>query len=216
MKNFTAEKSRMIMNRNMAILILLISYTFLLNSCASTSSANFKNEPCENYIDNNKSFYVLPFLPGEKHKLIQGNCEKNENPWTHFGSMRYAYDFEMPIGTTIIAARKGTVIFVRDEFTDNDHGKDQGNAIVIVHEDGTIALYGHMTYKGSKVKVGQIVQQGEAIALSGNSGESPFPHLHFQVNECGDFEKCETLPITFSNVYPSVTRLEKNCEYEAK
>jgi len=195
---------------------LLVACSLFPLNCATTSRMQTTQTTCANYLDCEKSSYILPFLPGEKHKVIQGNCAEPKNPWTHFGILRYAYDFAMPIGTPIVAARNGTVLFVRDEFTDNDHGKNQGNAIVLLQEDGTFALYAHITHKGSKVKVGQIVKQGDIIALSGNSGESPIPHLHFQVNACGDFSKCESLPISFRNVTPNVNVLEKDSEYEAK
>ena len=76
------------------------------------------------------------------------------------------------------------MIFVREEFTDNQHGADQGNAVVILHADNTVALYGHMTQNGVLVEPGEQVTQGDVLALSGNSGQSPVPHLHFQVNAC--------------------------------
>jgi|GEM_PF-1888145 len=174
------------------------------------------NEQCLNYPNPQSSQYILPYATGEAYPVIQGNCAPKEYPWTHYGNMRFAYDFGMPIGTTIIAVRAGTVVFVRDNFTDNDHGKNQGNAIVILHEDGTYALYAHITNKGSKVRVGQAVKQGEGIALSGNSGESPTPHLHFQLNACGDFTKCESMPISFRNARPATNKLEQGVVYTAE
>ena len=113
--------------------------------------------------------------------------------------MRFAYDFAMPIGTEIRASRTGMVMFVRDDYSDNDHENSHGNVMIIVHEDGTAALYGHLTQHGSLVKLYAIVAAGTPIALSGNSGESPEPHLHFQVNQNGDFSKSSTIPISFRN-----------------
>lgn len=185
-----------------------------LFSCSNKHISN-QNETCTNYPDWHTSQYILPYMVGETYTVIQGNCEPSEYPWTHYDKLKFAYDFGMPIGTNIIAARSGTVVFVRDQFTDNDHGKDQGNAIVLLQEDGKYALYAHITHKGSKVKVGQIVNQGEPIALSGNSGESPTPHLHFQVNECGDFIKCPSIPISFRNASPYTLRLDKGRDYTA-
>jgi len=202
------------MNKYFITILALICASVFAN-CATAETVSTDTYKKEIYTNYKESPYVLPFLPKQKHKVIQGNCEKKEKPWTHYDNLKYAYDFEMPIGTEIIAAKTGTVLFVRDEFTDNDHGKNQGNAIVIIHEDGTFALYAHITHKGSKVRLGQIVKQGDIIALSGNSGESPIPHLHFQVNSTGDFAKGESVPITFKNVFPEAGRLEKNAEYEA-
>jgi murein DD-endopeptidase MepM/ murein hydrolase activator NlpD len=182
--------------------------------CADKHAA-MKYLDCSGYPDWNNSPYILPYRSGESYPVIQGNCADKERPWTHYDRQRYAYDFGMPVGTAVIASRSGTVVFVRDLFTDNDHGKDQGNAIVILQEDGTYALYAHITHQGSQVKVGQIVAQGTLIACSGNSGESPAPHLHFQVNECGDFVNCNSLPVTFRNAAPNTGRLEKGQPYSA-
>ncbi|MBF0378400.1 MAG: M23 family metallopeptidase [Desulfamplus sp.] len=175
-----------------------------------------QNKLCSNYPNFQSSQYILPYVTGDAYPVIQGNCSPEEYPWTHYGNLRFAYDFGMPIGTTIIAVRAGTVVFVRDNFTDNDHGKNQGNAIVILHEDGTYSLYAHITNKGSKVRVGQVVKQGETIALSGNSGETPTPHLHFQLNVCGDFTKCDSMPVSFRNARPSTNRLEQGVVYTAE
>lgn len=151
------------------------------------------------YPDASDSRYVLPYDSEISRKVIQGNSEKNEFPWTHFGKFRFAYDFAMPIGTRVLASRKGMVMYIRDEYTDEDHQNAHGNVIIVLHEDGTAAMYGHLKQKGSLVRMNTIVEAGTAIALSGNSGESPEPHLHFQVNENGDFSKSSTIPISFSN-----------------
>jgi murein DD-endopeptidase MepM/ murein hydrolase activator NlpD len=188
---------------------------FLLSGCMHAPVKQERELSCMDYPAWQNSAYILPFIPGETYPLVQGNCESETDPWTHFGKLRFAYDFGMPIGTRIIAVKSGTVVFVRDHFTDEDHQKDQGNAVVLIQEDGALALYAHITYRGAAVKVGQPVKQGEVIALSGNSGESPMPHLHFQVNECGDFINCSSIPVAFNNAIPHTNRLEKGKEYRA-
>jgi murein DD-endopeptidase MepM/ murein hydrolase activator NlpD len=195
--------------------LVSITISILLTGCFWTNNAH-QHDVCSSYSDHKDSYYILPYAKGEVYSVIQGNCTLREHPWTHYGNLKYAYDFGMPVGTTIIAARAGTVVFVRDNFTDNDHGKNQGNAIVLLHEDGTYALYAHITNRGSKVKVGQIVKQGDRIALSGNSGESPIPHLHFQVNECGDFSTCQSMPVSFRNARPQTVPLVKDMTYTAE
>lgn len=143
--------------------------------------------------------YLLPFDAAIPRELIQGNMEQRKPPWTHFGKMSFAYDFAMPIGSIIKASRKGMVMFIRDEFSDDDHENTHGNVIIVVHEDGSAALYGHIKQHGSLVTLHTIVDAGTPIAASGNSGESPVPHLHFQVNENGDFSKSKTIPVTFKD-----------------
>ena len=56
-----------------------------------------------------------------------------------------------------------------------------GNYIFIEHDDGTVANYWHFQKDGVLVTVGDTVLTGEVIGLSGNTGYSAFPHLHFEV-----------------------------------
>ena len=55
------------------------------------------------------------------------------------------------------------------------------NFVRIVHDDGTMALYAHLKSEGVLVRVGQRVRKAEAIGLSGNTGFTTGPHLHFAV-----------------------------------
>lgn len=86
--------------------------------------------------------------------------------------------------------------------------------MVILHENNTVALYSHMMHQGVLPELGQHVEQGKVIALSGNSGRSPVPHLHFQVKACPDFDICESIPVTFRNAIPNPGRLLKDAVYE--
>jgi murein DD-endopeptidase MepM/ murein hydrolase activator NlpD len=80
--------------------------------------------------------------------------------------------------------REGVVIAARK---DSDKGglKDEnlsdGNYISIQHSDGSVAHYWHFQKDGVIVNVGDTVQTGQWIGLSGNTGYSAFPHLHFEV-----------------------------------
>ena len=69
----------------------------------------------------------------------------------------------------------------------------RANFIRILHEDGTMALYAHLREEGALVRVGQRVRGGQQIGLSGNTGFTTGPHLHFviQVNRG---MKLESLP----------------------
>ena len=78
-------------------------------------------------------------------------------------------------GTTVMAAADGVVM------TTADLTSSYGTHIVIQHANGTQTWYGHGTRGSICVKPGQIVKKGEKIMLSGSTGHSSGPHLHFEV-----------------------------------
>lgn len=149
---------------------------------------------CEGYSDYTTSLYVVPWPAGASQKVGQGNC----GPASHFGASKYAYDFDMPIGTQIAASRAGTVAEVVEDKKDGNGCASGENRIYIDHADGTRAGYFHLTENGALVSVGAAVTQGQVIALSGNTGCSGGPHLHFQVDV--DRTSKLSIPVNFSNV----------------
>jgi murein DD-endopeptidase MepM/ murein hydrolase activator NlpD len=124
--------------------------------------------------------YRLPFRKGESHEVCQGYNGR----WTHYGQDRYAVDFAMPEGTTVCAAREGIVVDLQESSKTGGPDRkyqDQDNYVSITHADGTIGEYHHLKYDGVLVGIGDRVTAGQAIALSGNTGYSTRPHLHFGV-----------------------------------
>jgi murein DD-endopeptidase MepM/ murein hydrolase activator NlpD len=115
---------------------------------------------------------------------------------SHRDREQFAYDFSMPVGSDICAARGGEVIKV---VADRDgHGyRWPNNMVVIRHEDGTTGSYLHIRKDGARVAVGDKVTQGQVIAASGHVGNSMLPHLHFHIV---DAEDKGTIPISFSDV----------------
>jgi LysM repeat protein len=75
----------------------------------------------------------------------------------------------------LYAARSGVVTIA----SDSGYGGGFGYYVVIRHSDGAQTLYAHMSQVD--VKVGQSVEQGETIGISGNTGRSTGPHLHFEI-----------------------------------
>jgi hypothetical protein len=115
------------------------------------------------------------------------------------GAGRFAFDFAMPVGTPVLAAREGTVVRVSDGFTEAGLDPSFGvkaNKVMILHADGTFADYAHLRV-GAIVKPGQQVKQGEVIGYSGHTGFSAGPHLHFAVLRRSGSGDVETLPIRF-------------------
>jgi len=98
---------------------------------------------------------------------------------------RHAVDFAVPTGTPVVAARDGVVMQLESEFDetglDADRDSGRANFVRILHDDGSMAVYAHLAPDGARVRTGQRVRRGQAIALSGNTGYSGGPHLHFVV-----------------------------------
>jgi murein DD-endopeptidase MepM/ murein hydrolase activator NlpD len=153
--------------------------------------------------------YVLPFPSGASYKLLQGYA----GPYGHKGHAEFGYDFQMTIGTPVIAARGGEVVKVVKNNSDSTRKPGEENVVVIKHSDGTFGRYYHLTKDGALVSVGDKVSQGMKIALSGDSGASAGPHLHFDVTkECYEWG-CQTVGIKFVNAKENP--LKQGVTYEA-
>jgi murein DD-endopeptidase MepM/ murein hydrolase activator NlpD len=126
---------------------------------------------------------------------------------------RYAIDVPMPIGTDVLAMRAGSVVSVEESYFDGDNAFGHENHVYVQHPDGTVARYVHLTNLGALVQAGAAVSQGQRIGLSGHTGNSSEPHLHFDVTRscCAKPPNYntppagETLPLTFSNASPDST-----------
>lgn len=116
--------------------------------------------------------YELPFPAGKTVRILAGNGEGS----THQGDFFYSWDFLIPVGDIVCAARGGTVTQVFESRSDR-----RGMGILINHGDGTHALYGHLMKGGILVKKGEKVLTGEPIAKVGPDSGCPTPHLHYHV-----------------------------------
>ena len=101
------------------------------------------------------------------------------HPVTRRYQLHEGIDFRAAIGTRVYASRAGKVIFAGPN---NGYGKVVG----IEHEDNFATWYGHLSR--IRVRVGQTVTQGKVIGLSGNTGISTGPHLHFEIRYKGRSE----------------------------
>jgi urea transporter len=141
----------------------------------------------------------LPFF-GE-WVITQGH----NGEYTHKDSWRHAWDFEIKdeegktyknagnlpedyycYGKNIVAPANGTIEEVVDDIPDNIIGEKDlennwGNTIVIKHSDYLYSKLSHLKTKSIEIKVGDKVKSGDLLAKCGNSGNSPYPHLHFQL-----------------------------------
>lgn len=128
--------------------------------------------------------YRLPFKNGVESRVVQGYG----GLFSH--RQLAAIDFEMPVGTAVCAARKGTVYSFKDN--SNEGGLlskyiNKSNYIIIRHDDGSYGCYWHLKHKGVLVKRGQKVIEGQTIGWSGATGQVLRPHLHFSVKRKLDY-----------------------------
>lgn len=162
---------------------------------------------CGGYADWHASPYRLPYPVGESYPVHQDNCSLGG----HHGVYRYSYDFLMPIGSPVTAARAGVVAETLEGHLD---GEAIENWVKIRHEDETLAAYSHLHRVA--VRVGEVVAVGDLLGLSGNTGQTGgVPHLHFHVSPCSEPVNCGTLPITFANTEPNLSGLRVKHSYLA-
>jgi murein DD-endopeptidase MepM/ murein hydrolase activator NlpD len=199
--------------------ISVLSLAFVVVSAAGCSDN--VNEPSTaptgacgaSYPHQTTSPYVLPWKPGASFTLGQGSCTGADGSHAAGTDDEYALDVDMPIGTKIIAARAGKVLTIEGRFIDGNRTSGQENYIQVLHIDGTMADYFHLTKDGPQVAAGDAVSQGQLIGLSGDTGDSTEPHLHFQVDSCAT---CGSIPVTFRNTRPHPKGLIEGESYTAQ
>lgn len=141
--------------------------------------------------------YRVPFAAGTEFTISQAFPRRV----THIDeASAHAIDIAMPEGTPVYASRDGLVVSIAYESysggTDPTRDLPKANLVRVMHEDGTLAVYAHLSWNSIRVRPGQRVKRGEYIADSGNTGFSSGPHLHFAVQRNAGF-KMESLPVTF-------------------
>ena len=154
---------------------LLLSVPQIAVAQSAYSTSHLKNGK---FKSDSSYVYTLPFEHHKKVFLIQGY----ESMFSHKGEK--ALDFKVKTGTRVCAARGGVVTATRSDSDKRGlkpENLSDGNYIFIRHEDGTEANYWHFKLNGVLVKTGDTVVTGQLIGLSGNTGYSAFPHLHFEV-----------------------------------
>jgi len=141
---------------------------------------------------------------------------------THKDDWRYAWDFVITdddeeeysdsgdfledyfcFDTPVVAPMDGEVVNILDGIPDNKIGETNldynfGNSVVLDHGEGLFSSLSHLKRKSLEVDIGDRVKKGDVLAKCGNSGRSPYPHLHFQfqlTNKIGD--KTYKFPIAY-------------------
>lgn len=124
--------------------------------------------------------YRIPFESGVKLDVSQSV----DGVLTSHRATPEAIDMSVPLGTKILAAKGGTVVFVKNNSTVGGPKKkyiEKGNTVEILQADGSLAIYVHMKPFSIPFKVGDKVSQGDVIGKVGLTGWTTGPHLHFAV-----------------------------------
>ena len=124
--------------------------------------------------------FIWPVTTSKMISSPQGN---RVSPGNGIGSSNHkGVDIcNVSYSSKIYATKSGKVLIASMPYSDKDGGKSgYGNYVVIDHGGGMSTLYAHMSIV--KVSVGQYVTQGDVIGVTGNTGASTGPHLHYEVH----------------------------------
>jgi len=134
----------------------------------------------------------LPLPEGLVAEVAQGT----DGPFTHQGAQRFAWDFDVPVGTPVIAAASGVVVSAvsgYDDWGPEPSWRDGANRVVIDHGAGLFSAYVHLGEDQVYVARGDRVEAGQTLGTTGLSGQMTGPHLHFHVENAWS----DTLPARF-------------------
>jgi len=130
--------------------------------------------PLARMSDEEKSYFLAKVFiyPLKTNKKITSLYGMRRDPFTRRLSFHGGVDIATPIGTNVMATADGEVIHA-------GWGEGYGVLVVLKHKYGYTSWYGHLSR--ILVKKGDIVKQGQIIAISGNTGRTTGPHLHFEI-----------------------------------
>ena len=144
--------------------VLLLISMLILGVVGNTPAAQLLDPPSISPFGENATYHITSSFGMRMHPVERIKKQ-------HFGT-----DFKAPIGTPIVATSDGVVTYA-------DFKKGYGNHVIIQHDEEYATLYAQL--KEWKVKPGEKVKKGQVIGLSGNSGASTAPHLHYEVHKNG-------------------------------
>lgn len=124
------------------------------------------------YLREEKDRYFSTPMGWPVRGKITSRFGSREHPLTKSDSFHSGIDISVPEGTPIRATASGIVVY-----SGWSYGK--GNTVVIEHGHSFTTLYAHN--KKNLVTVGQRVKRGDVIAISGSSGDTTGPHVHYEV-----------------------------------
>ncbi|MCE5311897.1 MAG: peptidoglycan DD-metalloendopeptidase family protein [Nitrospiraceae bacterium] len=136
-------------------------------------------------------------LPLDKKSRISSSFGYRTDPFTGKTKIHNGIDIPMPEGTPVMPASDGRVVFSGEK-------GGYGKTVVIYHENGFMSIYAHNSQ--NLVKEGDVVDKNTKIALSGSTGRSTGPHLHFEVRQDGT----PLNPLKAATAYAKAAELEQS------
>ncbi|NVJ84664.1 MAG: urea transporter [Algoriphagus sp.] len=214
---------------NLATLLVLYALKFRVDNRVGLSTIFWQQNAPEKNLYTFRNFMrrfgknspipiYLPFF-GE-WAVTQGH----QGEYTHKGDWKHAWDFEIKdeegrtfknegdypsdyycFDKNILAPAKGVVEKVVNDVEDNVVGtrnleENWGNTVIIKHGEFLYSKLSHLKKGSISVKPGQEVEKGQVIGKCGNSGNSPYPHLHFQI-QASPYIGSATLDYPISDVW---------------
>jgi len=153
--------------------VISLDYTKEASSAFLSNTPNIK-ENLDKFLDKfkiNKEFKI-DYLP-VKGK-VTSEFGTRVDPITKVSQTHEGMDIDAKLGTEVLSVYDGTVESIEDS-------KTMGLMLVINHNNSFKTLYGHLSE--IKATVGETITKGSVIALTGNTGNSTGPHLHFEVHK---------------------------------
>ena len=107
---------------------------------------------------------------------VNSEYGKRTSPWGGAAEHHSGLDISTPLGTPVMCPAPGKVLLAGG-------GGDYGRHVVVQHANGVRSLYGHLSKV--EVKAGQQVDKGQLLGLTGSTGRSTGPHLHYELRVAG-------------------------------
>lgn len=147
--------------------------------------------------------YLYPFPKGQRYSIIQAYGGAFSHRKSAFAN--FAIDFDLAVGDTVCAAWDGVVVGLIEDNKDWIHGpssryREYANYLRLYHADETYTDYVHLKYKGALVAMGDTVRAGQPIGISGYTGWTSTPHLHFNAIMPTDTGTLVGFPVRFEKL----------------
>lgn len=163
-------------------------------------NADGKLSPPARFVISRGGYYRLPTPAGQPWILTQGPY----GSFSHWGRSLHAYDIAPLNGTCVVAMRGGVVSAYDLGYGQTPHLRIFGNYITIAHDNGEFSHYAHLRTGTFRVRTGQIVEQGQALATVGTSGYSFGAHVHVHVTRA-HWISTPSIPFQFEDL-PAAAR----------